>query len=77
MSLFCAVTEGFMAGGTVQRGKVLTAESGEYTIASLDCDGIITPPIKPLKSTDTYAVDSMVYFFYFKDGTGRILCSCP
>lgn len=63
--------------GTIERGKILSASNGEYTIASLDRDGITTPPLKPVNTSATFSAGDMVYFFYFKDGTGRILCECP
>ena len=61
----------------IERGKILSVSNGEYIIASLDRDGIVTPPLKPVQASDTYSAGDMVYFFYFKDGTGRILCPCP
>ena len=60
--------------GVIERGKIQTAANGEYTIASLDRDGIITPPMRAIDN-NTYSVGDEVYYFYFKDGTGRIICS--
>ena len=66
--------------GIVERGKVLTVATAGYTIASLDRDGIETPPIKTIQhgqagvTPPVYAVGDIVYYFIFKDGTGRIIC---
>lgn len=57
----------------IERGKVLTASNGKYTIASLDRDGIVTPPISAAGTNDTYSVGDMVYYLIFSDGTGKIL----
>ena len=60
--------------GVIERGRIQTAANGKYTIASLDRDGIITPPMSPIDD-NTYSVGDGVYYFYFKDGTGRIICN--
>lgn len=66
--------------GTIERGIILTATAAGYTIASLDRDGIETPPLKTIQhgqagtTPPTYAVGDTVYYFIFKDGTGRIIC---
>ncbi len=60
-------------GACIERGKILTATEAGYTVQSLDRDGIMTPPIQPTDDS-TYTVDDMVYFFLFRDGTGKILC---
>ena len=57
----------------IERGKILTAEASGYCIASIDRDGIETPPISPLIEGESYAVGDYVYYFVFGDGTGRIL----
>lgn len=60
-------------GACIERGKILIATEAGYTVQSLDRDGIVTPPIQPTDDS-TYTVDDMVYFFLFRDGTGKILC---
>ena len=62
-----------MTGANIERGRVLTAENDTYTVASLDREGIVSPPIQ---TTDDkrYTVGDTVYFFLFRDGTGKILC---
>ena len=58
----------------VERGKVLTVTGdGTYIVASLDRDGIETPPIRALMNGDTYTVGDMVFFFLFSDGMGMII----
>ena len=59
-------------GASIERGKVLTASAGSYTVASLDREGIISPAITA--SSGVFAVGETVYFFLFRDGTGKILC---
>lgn len=59
--------------GAIERGMIRTVSEEGYAIASLDRDGIETPPLKPL-SGGVYRQGDRVYFFYFPDGTGRILC---
>jgi hypothetical protein len=61
------------ANASIERGEILSASDGGYTITSLDREGIETPPLKPINDA-TYATGEKVYFFYFKDGTGRIIC---
>lgn len=65
--------------GVIERGKVIEVAESGYRIASLDRDGIETPPIKPIESgqgiTPVYAVGDKVYYFFFHDGTGRIICA--
>ena len=59
--------------GIIERGEIVSVDQGKYKIASLDRDGIITPPMLPIDDKE-YAVGDKVYYFYFKDGTGRIIC---
>lgn len=59
-------------GAVIERGKVLTVEANGYTVASFDRDGIITPEIPAIGDT-AFNVGDHVYFFLFRDGTGRIL----
>ena len=58
-------------GAIIERGEVLTEESAVYTVKSYDRDGVITPPIKAI--SDSYDVGDRVFFFLFRDGSGRIL----
>lgn len=60
-------------GAIIERGRVTAATEKGYTVASLDRDGIESPPITGIDNT-TYTVDDMVYFFLFRDGTGKIIC---
>lgn len=59
-------------GARIERGKVLTAAAGSYTVASLDRDGITSPAITAVSGS--YSVGDTVLFFLFRDGTGKILC---
>lgn len=59
--------------GAIERGKIVAASEGLYTIRSLDRDGITTPPMKAIDET-AYSIGDRVFFFYFSDGTGRIIC---
>ena len=49
-------------GASIERGKVLTASAGSYTVASLDREGIISPAITA--SSGVFAVGDTVYFFF-------------
>ncbi len=60
-------------GAWIERGRVMSAESGGWTVASADRDGIVSPPLAGFGDSQ-YAVGDLVYFFLFRDGTGRILC---
>lgn len=59
-------------GAVIERGKILRADESGYTVASLDREGIESPPIGALGDT-TYTVGDTVYFFLFRDGTGKIV----
>ena len=62
-----------MNGATIERGKILAAETDGYIIASVDRPGIETGPIQAIDE-NTYTAGDAVYFFVFPDGTGKILC---
>ena len=57
----------------IERGIVTAVSSGKYTVKSYGRDPLETPPLKPLTSGATYAVNDQVFFFLFNDGDGRIL----
>lgn len=59
--------------GVIERGRILEKTSEGYTVASIDREGIVTQPLKPIDARE-YARDDLVYFFVFCDGTGRIVC---
>ena len=61
-------------GAAIERGVILSASQGLYTVKSLDRDGIESPPIGTADGT-TYQAGDRVYFFLFPDGTGKILCA--
>ena len=60
-------------GAFIERGKILAATEAGYSVKSLDRDGIISPPIQTIDDS-TYTVGDTVYFFLFRDGTGKIIC---
>ena len=59
-------------GAFIERGEVLNAEDGKYTVKSFDRDGIITPPIPAINNV-LPDVGNRVFFFLFNDGSGRII----
>lgn len=65
--------------GIIERGEILEINQSGYVIKSLDRDGITTPPIKTIEDGQAgivppvYAVGNKVYYFIFKDGTGRVI----
>ena len=63
-----------MYGTVVERGKIITASGGLYTVSSYDRDGVETPPITAFLNLE-YQVGDQVYFFLFSDGSGRIICA--
>lgn len=60
-------------GALIERGKIETASTAGYTVASFDREGIVTAPIRPIDG-HLYTEGEKVYFFLFPDGTGQILC---
>lgn len=60
--------------GIIERGQVAEVKDGSYIIASLDRDGIVTPPLLPISETDMYLPGDKVFYFYFSDGSGRVIC---
>lgn len=65
---------GRMYGAAIERGKILSVESGGYRIESYTRDGITTPPI-PAMGGAAYSAGDRVYFFLFDDGSGAILAA--
>lgn len=57
----------------IERGRVIKADPAGYTVASLDRDGIVSLPIGTV-AEEKYIEGDRVYFFLFRDGTGKILC---
>ena len=61
-------------GARVERGIILLVTEHGHVVASLDRNGITTPPIQSVDGT-AYSVGDIVYFFLFNDGSGKILCA--
>lgn len=58
----------------VERGAIVAAEDGLYTVKSYGRSGLTTPGIPALHPTlETYTVGDNVYFFVFGDGTGAVI----
>ena len=60
-------------GAWIERGIIAEVREDGYVVASIDRDGIISPPIQPIGEND-YAEGDLVCFFLFPDGTGKIIC---
>lgn len=60
------------AGGNIERGYIKAVSDDGYLISSYDRRGIETPPLKAI-GDKTYSVGDKVYFFYFNDGTGKVI----
>lgn len=60
-------------GALIERGIILSEESAAYTVKSLDRDGVVTPPITAINGG--YDPGECVFFFLFRDGTGKIIGS--
>lgn len=59
-------------GARIERGRVQSVSKEGARIASIDRDGVQTPPLKALSSLPL-AEGDFVYFFLFDDGRGRVL----
>lgn len=60
--------------GIIERGTIIAQEGNGYIIASIDRDGIKTPPLEPTDNNNSFSEGDRVYYFIFNDGTGRIIC---
>lgn len=58
--------------GTIERGTILTAEYGRYTVMSLDRPGVVTMPLRAA-GTETYQTGDKVALVSFPDGDGLVL----
>ena len=58
--------------GVIERGRVKEVTDTGYVVESLDRKGIVSPPLSPIMNS-TYAVNDMVLFVLFRDGTGKII----
>jgi len=60
--------------GRIERGEIISVDDGRYTIRSFERDGIVTPPLETLIPENIFSAGDKVCFFYFNDGTGRVIC---
>lgn len=60
-------------GAVVERGTISAITADGYEVKSMDRNGIVAPNITGIHD-EAYSVGDRVYFFLFRDGTGRILC---
>ena len=61
-------------GATIERGKIKEATDNGFRVENIDeRRGLITREITGIDDTE-YAAGDIVYYFAFKDGTGKILC---
>ena len=61
------------AGALVERGRIAQIANDGYRVENLDRRGLTSRVITGADDTE-YDVDDMVYFFMFRDGTGKIIC---
>lgn len=61
------------AGTLIERGKIAEVANGGYRVANLDRPGLTSRVITGIDNT-TYTANDIVYFFMFRDGTGKIIC---
>ena len=64
---------GMNYGAIIERGRITAQAEDGYTVVSLDRSGIESSYITGIDNT-TYTVGDTVYFFLFRDGTGKIFC---
>lgn len=60
-------------GATVERGRIVHVTDAGYLVVSLDRAGLVSGVITGTDDT-AYQMGDMVYFFLFRDGTGKIIC---
>lgn len=63
-----------MPGAFIERGEIRTKAGDKYAVTSLDRPGIEAAEMAAEGEEGTYAIGDRVYFFLFRDGTGKILC---
>ncbi len=56
----------------IERGTVAEITEEGYRVNSIDRPGIVTPPLLTT-GKEMYTTGDKVYFFLFRDGTGKIL----
>ena len=59
-------------GAMIERGEVVAAEDGLYTVISYGRGGLVTPGIPAIIGAP-YDINEKVYFFMFDDGMGAII----
>lgn len=59
-------------GAFIERGIIADVTEDGYIVASFDREGIISPPIQSIDGAE-YQKANLVYFFLFRDGTGKII----
>ena len=59
-------------GALIERGVIVAAEDGLYTVASYGRSGLITPGIPAIIGAP-YEANEKVYFFMFDDGHGAVI----
>ena len=60
-------------GAPIERGKIAEVLTGGYKVDNLDRTGLTSREITGIDNT-AYTVGDIVYFFMFRDGTGKIIC---
>ena len=61
-------------GTRIERGVVTAVNGDTYTVESYDRPGIIAEEIGSVDEDATYSEEDKVCFFFFPDGTGKIIC---
>lgn len=60
----------------IERGIILQAEDGMYTVQSYGRGGLVTPGIPAMTAgIGPFAAGDRVYFFLFDDGHGAVIGS--
>lgn len=60
-------------GAQIERGRIAEIATGGYRVTNLDRPGLTSRVITGTDNT-AYAVDDLVLFILFRDGTGKIIC---
>ena len=60
-------------GAAIERGQIAEVTAGGYRVKNLDRPGLTSREITGIDDT-VYNAEDLVYFFLFRDGSGKILC---
>lgn len=63
-----------LTGAAIERGRIAEVTEDGYRVENLDRIKLKSPVITGINDDVTCEAGDMVYFFMFRDGTGKIIC---